>query len=89
MAALNTPDPTRVLGGRATDAAVSKGHAVLVRGGGGDAACSKGDHHHDHHDHGPVDAGAYVTLAVDFLHNLIDGIGCVETFHPGVAVSCE
>lgn len=39
-----------------------------------------GDHHgdhHDDHDHGPMDAGAYVTLAVDFLHNVIDGIGCV------------
>ena len=41
--------------------------------------CNGGDHHHhhhdDHHEHGPADAGAYVTLAVDFLHNLIDGIG--------------
>ena len=38
-----------------------------------------GDHHDDHHDdhHGDAEAGAYVTLAVDFLHNVIDGIGWV------------
>lgn len=46
------------------------------------APCGSKDHaqqrdHHDHDDHGPADAGAYVTLAVDFLHNVIDGIGCV------------
>ncbi|CAM9804760.1 unnamed protein product [Ectocarpus sp. 4 AP-2014] len=69
--------------GPPADAALSKGHAVLVRGGGGDAACSKGDHHHDHHDHGPADAGAYVTLAVDFLHNLIDGIGIGAAYAVG------
>ncbi|CAM9165736.1 unnamed protein product [Ectocarpus sp. 12 AP-2014] len=69
--------------GPPADAAVSKGHAVLVRGGGGDAACSKGDHHHEHHDHGPADAGAYVTLAVDFLHNLIDGIGIGAAYAVG------
>ncbi|CAN0185904.1 unnamed protein product [Ectocarpus sp. 8 AP-2014] len=69
--------------GSPADAAVSKGHAVLVRGGGGDAACSKGDHHQDHHDHGPADAGAYVTLAVDFLHNLIDGIGIGAAYAVG------
>lgn len=58
-------------------------HLVGGGGGGGDAAaalcCSKDHahgHHHDQH-HGPADAGAYVTLAVDFLHNIIDGIGCV------------
>ena len=34
--------------------------------------------HHDHHEHHEdAEAGAYVTLAVDFLHNVIDGIGCV------------
>ncbi|CAM9291338.1 unnamed protein product [Ectocarpus sp. 6 AP-2014] len=69
--------------GSPADAAVSKGHAVLVRGGGGDAVCSKGDHHQDHHDHGPADAGAYVTLAVDFLHNLIDGIGIGAAYAVG------
>eukprot|EP00903_Cladosiphon_okamuranus_P020521 g18838.t1 len=48
-----------------------------------DAKCNGGHHHDDHHDHGPADAGAYVTLAVDFLHNLIDGIGIGAAYAVG------
>ncbi|CAM9818788.1 unnamed protein product [Scytosiphon promiscuus] len=72
-----------------TDAAVADAKGVAVAGGGGDLVCSKVDnhhhHHHDHHDdhHGPADAGAYVTLAVDFLHNVIDGIGIGAAYAVG------
>ena len=53
-------------------------HAAVVEGGGHEHSCGGGaGHHDDHHgdDHGDAEAGAYVTLAVDFLHNVIDGIG--------------
>ncbi|CAN0112425.1 unnamed protein product [Ectocarpus fasciculatus] len=79
----NPKDAATEKAGSPADAAVTKGHAVLVRGGGDDAACSKGNHHDHHDDHGPADAGAYVTLAVDFLHNLIDGIGIGAAYAVG------
>lgn len=59
-----------VLGVVAADEAVANGHPHHDDD-------DRHHHHDDHRDHGPADAGAYVTLAVDFLHNVIDGIGCV------------
>lgn len=32
-------------------------------------------HSGDHDDHGKAEGGAYATLAVDVLHNIIDGVG--------------
>lgn len=56
----------------------TSGHTASARAGG-DGHDHHG-HHGDHH-HGDAEAGAYVTLAVDFLHNVIDGIGWVPRIH--------
>lgn len=61
------------------DTAVMEKHvtAAQITGGEHDAH-HNGDHgHHDHDDHGDAEGGAYATLMVDTLHNIIDGLGCV------------